>query len=195
MLHIWLVHIVAIATKTLRNWRYIYSMDKVAAKKAQIIQQITHYIMENGMSDTGLRKLAEVAGTSDRMLIYYFETKDGLIGQVLHSIAANLAAQLDAALGQDKRTSAVLLTELLSLSNIPQFYSIIRLWFEVIGFAAREQEPYAKYATAIATNWLQWIEDRLLASQTEQAVALFAELEGRLMLKIVGIDSDLRSTS
>lgn len=162
-------------------------MDKVTAKKAQIIQQITHYVVENGLDDIGLRKLAEVAGTSDRMLIYYFETKDALIGQVLYNIAANLAAQLDALLGQEKRTTALLLSELLSLGATPQFYPIIQLWFEIIGLAARGQEPYAENAAAIAANWLKWIESRLEDSQAEQAMSLFAELEGRLLLKIVGL--------
>lgn len=164
-------------------------MDKVTAKKAEIIQAITHHLIENGVTDIGLRKLAEVAGTSDRMLIYYFETKDALIGQVLQTIVANLAAQLDALLGQEKRTADELLTALLALSSTPPFNAVIQLWFEVVGLAARGQEPYAANATAIAVTWLQWIESRLVDGQTEQALSLFAALEGRLLLKLVGIDS------
>ncbi|MFN8439824.1 MAG: TetR/AcrR family transcriptional regulator [Caldilineaceae bacterium] len=137
-----------------------------------------------------MRKLAEVAGTSDRMLIYYFETKDALIGQVLQGIASNLAAQLDALLGEDKRSAADLLTELYSLSSVPQFYATIQFWFEVTGLAARTQEPYAEQATVIAENWLQWIEGKLEDAQRDQALKLFAELEGRFMLKIVGIESN-----
>lgn len=161
--------------------------DKVTTKKAQILQQITQYLLANGMADSGLRKLAEVAGTSDRMLIYYFETKDALIGQVLHDIAANLAVQLDAVLGDEQRTADTLQQELLALSAVPQFYAVIQLWFEVIGLAARGQQPYAANATALARNWLGWIEQRLPADQAAQATALFAELEGRLLLKIVGL--------
>lgn len=162
-------------------------MDKVTAKKAEIIQAITHYLIEKGVADIGLRKLADVAGTSDRMLIYYFETKDALIGQVLQTIVAHLAAQLDVLLGQEKRTADELLTALLSLSSTPPFNAVIQLWFEVVGLAARGQEPYATNATAIAATWLQWIESRLVDGQTEQALSLFAMLEGRLLLKLVGI--------
>lgn len=163
-------------------------MDKVTAKKAQIIQQITQYMVENGMADIGLRRLAEVAGTSDRMLIYYFETKDALIGQVLHGVATGLASQLDALLGPQKRTADVLLLELLTLSNTPHFHAVIQLWFEVVGLAARGQEPFATNATAIANSWLAWIESRIDDPQTEQAIDLFAELEGRLMLRLLGIE-------
>lgn len=165
-------------------------MDKVTAKKAEIIQAITHYLIENGVADIGLRKLAEVASTSDRMLIYYFETKDALIGQVLQTIAANLAAQLDALLGQEKRSADELLTALLALCSTPPFNAVIQLWFEVVGLAARGQEPYATNAAAIAATWLQWMESRLVDGQTEQALTLFATLEGRLLLKLVGVNAD-----
>lgn len=160
-------------------------MDKVTAKKAQIIEQITHYLIANGMADIGLRKLAEVAGTSDRMLIYYFETKDALIGQVLQTIAAGFTAQLDALLGQQQRPAQVLRTELLALGSAPHFQAVIQLWFEVVGLAARGQEPFATNAQAIAESWFAWLEGRLAETERDQALAIFAEIEGRLMLRVI----------
>ncbi|MEM7134338.1 MAG: TetR family transcriptional regulator [Chloroflexota bacterium] len=164
-------------------------MDKVEVKKQQIIEQITQHMVQNGLADLGLRKLAAVAGTSDRMLIYYFETKDGLIGEVLRTVAANFTIQLDAVLGQHQRDANTLLMELLTLGESQQFNLIIQLWFEVVGLAARKQEPYAANATAIATSWLQWIESRLENPQVGEATALFAELEGRLMIKLLNVDT------
>ena len=163
-------------------------MNKVTAKKEQIIQHLIQYVFENGLSDVGLRKLAAVAGTSDRMLIYYFETKDALIGEVLHAIASNLTIQLDAVLGEHQRDADTLLTELLTVSATPEFNLIVQLWFEVVGLAARGQEPYATNATAIGSNWLQWIQNRLEPAEVDQATALFAELEGRLLLKLFDIE-------
>jgi AcrR family transcriptional regulator len=163
-------------------------MNKVTIKKEQIIQRVTQHLIEQGLSDVGLRTLAEVAGASDRMLIYYFETKDALLAEAMHSIAAHLALQLDAVLGQHQRNAKTLFAELLQLSNSPQFMLVIRLWFEVVGLAARGQEPYATNAAAIANNWLYWIQSRLEDSQRDEAMSLFAELEGRLMLNMIGID-------
>ncbi len=170
-------------------------MNKIELKKAQIIQHVTQHMIEQGLSDVGLRTLAKVAGTSDRMLIYYFETKDALLGAVLHTIAANFALQLDELLGQHQRSAETLLTELLTLSSSPHFEQIIQLWFEVVGLAARGQEPYATNATAIANNWLQWIESRLKNPQRGEATRLFAELEGRLMMKLIGLDSPAETDS
>lgn len=163
-------------------------MSKAAVKREQIVQHVTQHMIENGLADVGLRKLAQAAGTSDRMLIYYFETKDALIGQVLQGIAANLARQLDAVLGQHKRSAEALQKELLILSSSKQFDMIIRLWFEIVGFAVRGEEPYATSATKIAHNWIGWIHNRLENPQTGQATAVFAELEGKLMLKLIGVN-------
>ena len=81
----------------------------------------------------------------------------------------------------------MLLEELLALGSSPQFYAVIQLWFEVVGLAARGQEPFLTNATEIAANWLQWIESRMEVSQPNDAIALFAELEGRLMLKLLAV--------
>ena len=182
-------YIVAAIIAKERSECYNFAMNKVTVKKAQIIQRATQHMIEQGLSDVGLRTLAKVAGTSDRMLIYYFETKDALISEALHAIAENLARQLDSVLGQHQRSAETLLAELLRLSHSPQFMLVIRLWFEAVGLAARGQEPYAANAAAIANNWLQWIQSRLEHSQKEEAMALFAELEGRLMIKLIGLDS------
>lgn len=163
-------------------------MDKVLAKKTQIIEDVIAYIIQNGMTDIGLRKLAEVSGTSDRMLIYYFETKDALLGQVLHTIASNFTLQLDAVVGAEQQTAQELRDRILSLSDDPAFYPVIQLWFELVGLAARGQQPYAENARAIAANWLQWIEDKLVDTQKAEAISLFAEIEGKLLFKTVGLD-------
>lgn len=160
-------------------------MDKVEAKKQQIIAQVTQYMVDNGLAELGLRRLAEVAGTSDRMLIYYFGTKDALIGTVLQSIAANLALQFDAALGTRQRDAKTLLAELLMLGAVPPFDAIIRLWFEVVGLAARGRSPYAENAAAIAQNWMAWIQQRLDDAEADQAANVFIELEGTLLLKLL----------
>ena len=162
-------------------------MDKVEAKKRQIIAQVMQHMVEYGLADLGLRKLADVAGTSDRMLIYYFGTKDALIGIVLQTMAANLAAQFDAALGTGQRDAQTLRAELLLLGTVPPFDAVIRLWFEVIGLAARGKAPYAENAAAIAETWLAWIQHRLTPADAAQATALFIELEGTLLLNLLGL--------
>src|SRR6266702_85037 len=50
--------------------------------KQRLLDACTDYALEHGLPDR-LGPLAAAAGTSSRMLIYHFETRDGLLREVL----------------------------------------------------------------------------------------------------------------
>lgn len=52
--------------------------------RERLLDACTDYTLEHGLPDR-LQPLAEAAGTSTRMLIYHFGTRDGLLREVLHS--------------------------------------------------------------------------------------------------------------
>ncbi|MGN2638690.1 TetR/AcrR family transcriptional regulator [Nocardia takedensis] len=54
-------------------------------KRETLLRAIRAYISDNGLADLSLRPLAAAVGTSDRMLIHYFGTKDNLLAQALAS--------------------------------------------------------------------------------------------------------------
>lgn len=162
-------------------------MNKVTQKKEKIIEKVTQHLIINGLTDVGLRTLAKKAGTSDRMLIYYFETKDGLIREVLQRMSDNFTAQLDAVLGNHQREADTLFHEVMELVKAEQFQLLLCLWFEIVGLAVRKQEPYATIAKSIGQNWLEWIDGRLKNAKEDQAKVLFAKVEGSLMLELIGV--------
>lgn len=157
-------------------------MSKVEQKKIQIIQ----YIVENGLlNGMGIRSLAKVAGTSDRMLIYYFGSKDELINQALYVIASGVVYQLDGLLGTHKRLGVQLLAECTAVVSHEGFKPAVQLWFELVGLSVRQQEPYASNARQLAQNWIDWVESRLEEPHEGEAADLYAHLQGRLMLKLL----------
>ncbi len=178
--------IVACATLFANN-RGCYNepMSKADTKKRLAVERIIAYVMEDGLSDVGLRKLASVAGTSDRMLIYYFGTKDELINLVLNTIAGAFTNELDRAMGGALREPDVLMRELTELMEDDAFMPSVQLWFELVGLGARGQEPYASNAKLLAANWIDWINSRLVEPSDEVASDLYAHLDGRLMLKMI----------
>lgn len=164
-------------------------MGKTEDKKQQITQKVIAHLLDQGISDTGIRALAKAVGTSDRMLIYYFGTKDALINESLQLISAGMAEQLDALLGTHRRAGAQLLAEVTTATSSPLFRPMVQLWFEIVGLAARGKEPYATNAVIIAKGWIHWIETRLDQPQPNQAAELFAKVEGRLLLQVIGYPS------
>jgi AcrR family transcriptional regulator len=156
-------------------------------KKSEFTTLIAQHLIAEGMSNTGIRTLARVAGTSDRMLIYYFSTKEKLIEQSLDLIVGQLAAGLDAAMGTKKRSAATLLQQLTVECTTPSLLPTMRLWFEIVGLAARGVEPYQTKSRAIAETWIAWMDSKLQSHQALTALEIFSILEGRLLLHIIGI--------
>src|ERR1044072_7743808 len=53
------------------------------AKRRDLLDRIREYMIRNGLADLSLRPLARALGTSDRMLLYYFGTKERLVAEAL----------------------------------------------------------------------------------------------------------------
>lgn len=53
------------------------------AKRRDLLDRIRAYVLRNGLSDLSLRPLARALGTSDRMLLYYFGTKERMVAEAL----------------------------------------------------------------------------------------------------------------
>ena len=160
-------------------------MRKVALKRQLVIERVATHLLTEGLNKTGLRLLAQVAGTSDRMLIYYFGSKEALLDEVLGEIAAGVTAQLDAMLGTQPRPADELLAQLTLLTKDEGFRPAVQLWFELVGLAARGQEPFLSNAQTLANNWIAWIASRIDNPADEDPADLYAHLEGRLMVKLI----------
>jgi AcrR family transcriptional regulator len=53
-------------------------------RRAALLDACTRHVLDRGISGLSITSLATAAGTSARMLIYHFGTKDQLVTEVLH---------------------------------------------------------------------------------------------------------------
>lgn len=52
-------------------------------RRDDLLQRVTDHVLEHGLIGLTLRPVAAAIGTSDRMLIYHFESRDALISAVV----------------------------------------------------------------------------------------------------------------
>jgi AcrR family transcriptional regulator len=156
------------------------------SKKNAFAERVAAHLLAHGLSDCGIRALAKTAGTSDRMLIYYFGSKDQLIRDAMSLIVDGLATQLDNLVGTERKSRKRLLEELTQVCSDTSFLPMVQLWFEVVGLAARDVGPYKTISHDIAGVFVQWIERHIKEGGPEDAADLFAHLEGRMLLHVVG---------
>ena len=156
-------------------------------KKEEIIQCVAQHLVTRGFEESGIRALAASAGVSDRMLMYYFETKEELIAQALLLLAEGMNASLDQLIPQ-RRASARQIVEALTASDNQNDLqrSVLMLWFEIVGLAIRGAEPYRSTAKQILEGYEQWIGNKLPPDQSHRAHELLAQIEGQIMLNLLG---------
>lgn len=154
-------------------------------RRAAALERVADHMLAHGLALSSVRALAEAAGTSDRMLFYYFADKDDIVVSALRTVSARLAAVLVGALPPGPRHPApVVLAEFAAIMRGPAVRPYMRLWLELVTFAARGEEPYRTVAGAIADGFLAMIEARL--DLPDQAPRLIALLDGAALLDIMG---------
>src|SRR5213078_1955903 len=92
-------------------------------RRAETLARAAEYVLEHGLAGLSLRPLAAELGTSPRMLLYDFGSKEELVRDVLAEIRHREAELLDA----DVRT----LAEVWHWIAAPAREPFLRLFFEV----------------------------------------------------------------
>ena len=64
----------------------------VAAPRERLLDAAIDHFGRHGIGDTSLRGIAEAIGTSHRMLIYHFGSREGLLAEVTRSVEARQRA-------------------------------------------------------------------------------------------------------
>jgi AcrR family transcriptional regulator len=65
----------------------MYHMVQSAVKpREQLLQAAIAYVAANGVTDVSLRELARAIGSSHRMLIYHFGSKEGLLVAIVQAV-------------------------------------------------------------------------------------------------------------
>ncbi len=164
----------------------------MTATHASLLDRMSDHVLAHGLTQATLRPLARAAGTSDRMLIYHFGSKNGVIAAVLDHLAARLTALLDAAPLATQDNLAGMIEALLGLMRDAAARPYVRVWLEVIAGAGRDSPAHRAAAARILAHFHGWIAARLPVSATGQDAAgdkaafVLAVIEGCLLLGAAG---------
>lgn len=158
-------------------------MNKHREQREELVKKLSAHVLAEGLGAASLRRMAAAAGTSDRMLLYYFRDKADLLEAVLSAGAGSLGESLDAALpGPGPFAPTELFARLGELAASPQMRPFMRLWSEMSAAAGRGEQPISDIAERIAAGFAAWGEARLAVEDPEER----AELAALLLVLIDG---------
>ncbi len=122
--------------------------------KQRLLDAAMDHVAAHGVGDLSLRQLAAALGTSHRMLIYHFGSKDGLLVEVVRTMEARqraVLADLDDDLGT---TPAELSRELWRRLTDPAVAPYERLFFELYGQALQGRPGTTQLLDGIVDSWV-----------------------------------------
>jgi len=153
-----------------------------SAARELVLERAIDYLTERGMSDISLRQLAAALGTSHRMLIYHFGSKDGVFVAVVRETERRQQLHLAKLIeGSDGSLTDRLRTFWHRLRS-PELAPLERLFFELYAQALHGR-PYAvPFLDGVIDSWIEPALTRLVAEGFTESEA---RAEARLGLAVV----------
>jgi AcrR family transcriptional regulator len=159
-----------------------------SARREELLERAYRYVLEHGLADVSLRPLAAAIGSSPRVLLFLFGSKDGLVRALLARARADELALLAAARsegGPGDLAAAVRATW--QWLAAPPHRQLLTLWVEAFARSLTQPEgPWSGFARQTVEDWLavlaaaQPAAMRGAAGLTERTLAL-AVLRGALL--------------
>ena len=110
--------------------------------KEEILDAALAAASEDGLSQLTFGRVAKRIGISDRTVVYYFPTKEDLVGEVLIALATRLQETLAPAFASPATDHIELLRNAWPILASTDADPVFALFFEAAGLAAAKREPY-----------------------------------------------------
>jgi AcrR family transcriptional regulator len=127
-------------------------MSTASARELELVEKAYSYVLDHGLSDMSLRPLAAAIGSSPRVLLFLFGSKDELVARLLARARGDELALLSANPGGDLADTARVVWSWLS---DPAHAPLLRLWVEAYGRSLIEPDgPWGRFAEQTVADWL-----------------------------------------
>ncbi|MER7958915.1 TetR family transcriptional regulator [Streptomyces sp. NPDC096030] len=127
-----------------------------SARQNELLEAAYRYALAHGLADLSLRPLAEAIGSSPRVLLFLFESKDGLLRALLARARADELALLDRAGRHGQPTGlAPAVARVWTWLAAKEHRPLLRLWAEAYTRSLVQPDgAWAGFARATVEDWL-----------------------------------------
>jgi AcrR family transcriptional regulator len=144
--------------------------------RQRLLERAVQYVLRHGIGGLSLRPLASEIGTTARMLIHHFGTKEALIAEVLLAIERGFAERTAVHRTQTRSVSETL-AGMWRETAAPAMEPALRAMFEVWGQALLQPLRYRAFLDSMADPWIELLQRRLeQAGHTPAAATVLATL-------------------
>jgi AcrR family transcriptional regulator len=149
-----------------------------SAREVELLEAAYRYVLRHGLGDLSLRPLAAAIGSSPRVLLYLFGSKDGLVRALLARARAEERELLDRSPTGDLGEVTMQVWSWLAAG---EHRALLTLWVEAYARSLIDPGgPWAGFARESVEDWLALLTAAQRAGDSEPTMVL-AVLRGALL--------------
>jgi AcrR family transcriptional regulator len=163
-----------------------------ASAREELLNAAIDYVAANGIGDRSLRGLAAALGTSHRMLIFHFGSKERLWIEIARTVEQRQRERLRTMLPDPALPLGEALRAWWKHISDPALWPNERLFFELYGQALRDRPHTGEFLAGIVEDWLEPAVEINIALGAPEALA---RAQARLGIAVTrGLLLDLLAT-
>ena len=132
------------------------------SRREELLDQVTDHVLSQGLIGLTLRPVAAAIGTSDRMLVYHFGSRDGLVAAVLARVSERSVDAVGTLPGAPSVRAAV--NRLWAAYGEEPLNSCLDVYVQAAATGIFGGEPYLSEARASNERWAAALRDYLVRS-------------------------------
>ncbi|MGF7236249.1 MAG: TetR/AcrR family transcriptional regulator [Frankia sp.] len=134
-------------------------METTNGERERLLGLIADHLLESGVSTVTLRGIATAVGSNNRMLLYYFGSKERLVADGIAEAAGRFPVFGRALAGIHGRQQPIaawldaVWRDISDEANTPY----LRLFFELFGLAAHRPDRYGPFLESVGSDWVELV--------------------------------------
>jgi AcrR family transcriptional regulator len=155
-------------------------------RRQELLSDLIDAFADGGIGGRSLRDVADALGTSHRMLLHHFGSRDELLLAIVEEVERRQAATL--AVLPDDPADALAATW--ADVRRPELRPFERLFFECYARAAQGEEPFSRMLPGAVDGWLAGVDERAKGAVDPALVRLSLAVVRGLLLDLVATGDD-----
>ncbi len=131
-------------------------------RPTELLDAIVGYLVKHGVADVSLRPLAKAVGSSPRVLLYYFGSKEKMLTQAIRRLRdlqrAGFGKLRDARYENPSDACRAIWQQMSAAESLAMF----QLSLETFTLALRHRRQFAGFLNTSVEDWLQFMSQPLI---------------------------------
>jgi len=155
-------------------------------RRRELLEALLDTVARDGIGQRSLRDLAEACGTSHRMLLHHFGSRDELLVAIVEEVERRQTTTLTTLPAGPAEAVEAMWADL----RRPELRPFERLFFECYARGAQGEQPFARLLPAAVRGWIDAAAEHAPGAADEATIRLGLAVTRGLLLDLVATDDE-----